>query len=132
MASPSSTAHELARQVRNGGANVLICSEDFLEIARTAVKQIEKSVTIVVLRSEPDWSLRIHGLDFETGELRGQTLQERLTWERIKDAKRLRESLIMLLYSSGTTGEPKGIVFGSDATNPYLADHGANQMFLQG
>jgi acyl-CoA synthetase (AMP-forming)/AMP-acid ligase II len=73
LASPSSTAHELARQVRSGGANVLICSEDFLETARAAVREIQQSVTIVVLRSEPDWSLCIDRLEFETGELRGQT-----------------------------------------------------------
>src|ERR1700753_2662011 len=110
LASPSSTAHELARQVNAGEGNLLICSEDFLSIARAALKDIKRKVTICVLRSIPDWSLRIDGQDWETGELRGSVLAERLTWERITDPQKLKESLIVLLYSSGTTGVPKGVM----------------------
>jgi 4-coumarate--CoA ligase len=33
---------------------------------------------------------------------------KRLTWERVTDEKQLEESVICLLYSSGTTGVPKG------------------------
>jgi long-subunit acyl-CoA synthetase (AMP-forming) len=98
----------LARQVRSGGGSLLICSEDFVEISREALKEVERKVTLLVLSTEPDYSLRIDGLDFDDGELRGTTMPERLTWERITDPKKLKESLIVLLYSSGTTGEPKG------------------------
>lgn len=34
--------------------------------------------------------------------------RERLEWERITDEKVLEESLVVLIYSSGTTGLPKG------------------------
>jgi 4-coumarate--CoA ligase len=108
LASPSSTPHELARQVSAGGGSVVIVSEDFLPIARQAVKEIKQPVTLCVLNSSPDWSLRVDGESFEDGELRGKTAFERLTWERITNKKELEESLIILLYSSGTTGVPKG------------------------
>jgi 4-coumarate--CoA ligase len=108
LASPSSTPHELARQVSAGGGSVVIVSEDFLPIARQAVKEIQQPVTLCVLNSAPDWSLRVDGESFEDGELRGKTAFERLTWERITNKKELEESLIILLYSSGTTGVPKG------------------------
>ncbi|KAF2399334.1 acetyl-CoA synthetase-like protein [Trichodelitschia bisporula] len=107
LASPSGTAHETARQIKSGGGSLVIVSEDLLDIAREAVK--EAPATILVLRSEPDWSLRIDGQG-EEGELRGKSMYDRLTWDRITDPKKLKESLIVLLYSSGTTGEPKGVM----------------------
>ncbi|KAF2673356.1 4-coumarate-CoA ligase [Microthyrium microscopicum] len=109
LVSPSSTSHEVARQVTSGLAKVLICSEDFVETARKALKEIEYPVTLCVLRTEPDWGLRIDGDESDAGELRGSLASERLTWERITDTQELKDSLIMLLYSSGTTGVPKGV-----------------------
>ena len=37
------------------------------------------------------------------------TRDEMLEWERITDKKTLEERVICLLYSSGTTGVPKGL-----------------------
>ena len=54
-----------------------------------------------------DWSLQVVQKD---GSL-GQNLideKQRLPWERITDPKTLENSLIILIYSSGTTGLPKG------------------------
>jgi acyl-CoA synthetase (AMP-forming)/AMP-acid ligase II len=118
LASPSGTAHELARQVTAGKSKVLISSKDLLPVAEAAVKLVAWPVSLCLLESEPDWSLRVVGEDAEAGgELRGALLTERLPWERITDERRLRESLIMLLYSSGTTGPPKG-----SRPPPLLAD----------
>jgi acyl-CoA synthetase (AMP-forming)/AMP-acid ligase II len=109
LASPSGTAHELARQVTAGEAKVLVASEDVMPVARAALKLVGWPVALCLLESEPDWSLRVVGEDPEAGgELRGALMTERLPWERVTDEKELRESLIMLLYSSGTTGPPKG------------------------
>ncbi|KAF2431871.1 4-coumarate-CoA ligase [Tothia fuscella] len=109
LASGSYTAKELARQIRQGGASVVLASPDLLDIAREAKKEVGSHVTIVVLRTEPDWSLQVDG-EGEAGELRGQTMDERLKWEKITDPVELEKSLIALLYSSGTTGEPKGVM----------------------
>lgn len=108
MASSSYTAFELARQIRQGEAKILITSEDLLEVARDAAGLVkERRIAILVLRTEPEFSLRIDGQEDE-GELRGWSLEDRLPWERITDPKELENSLIALVYSSGTTGEPKG------------------------
>jgi 4-coumarate--CoA ligase len=108
LASASYTAFELARQIRQGGANILISSVDLLDVARDAASQVtERKITVLVLRTEPEFSLRIDG-EGDEGELRGWSIEDRLPWERITDEKELENSLIALLYSSGTTGEPKG------------------------
>jgi long-subunit acyl-CoA synthetase (AMP-forming) len=115
LASSSYTTLELARQIRQGSSNVLIVSEDLLQVGRDAAREVgivpgtNKKVTVLVLRSEPDWSLHVDG-EGDEGELRGTTIDERLTWERVTDPIELEKSLIALLYSSGTTGEPKGML----------------------
>jgi 4-coumarate--CoA ligase len=113
LASSSYTAQELARQIRQGSASVVIVSEDLLDAARSAVNDVGvlpetgKRVALLVLSSFPEWSLRVDGEGLD-GELRGTEPDERLTWERITDPRELEKSLIALLYSSGTSGEPKG------------------------
>jgi 4-coumarate--CoA ligase len=113
LASSSYTAQELARQILQGSASVVIVSEDLLDAARSAVNDVGvlpetgKRVALLVLSSFPEWSLRVDGEGLD-GELRGTEPDERLTWERITDPKELEKSLIALLYSSGTSGEPKG------------------------
>ncbi|KAE9978658.1 hypothetical protein BLS_000405 [Venturia inaequalis] len=109
LASASYTAFELARQIKQGEANILVTSEDLLQTARDAASQVkERKITVLVLRTEPEFSLRIDGQGDE-GELRGWSVEDRLPWERITDPKELENGLIALLYSSGTTGEPKGV-----------------------
>jgi long-subunit acyl-CoA synthetase (AMP-forming) len=54
------------------------------------------------LKSSPEWSLKT--------VVDGQSCisNQKLDWKRITDKEELENSLVLLLYSSGTTGPPKG------------------------
>ena len=104
-ASASFTAPELSRQIRQGSSNLIFCSEDAKEVAVQAATDCGVDLRrVVVIRSAPEWSMKSVVDDapgvFPSGG--------KLDWERITDQKALEESLICLLYSSGTTGIPKG------------------------
>jgi 4-coumarate--CoA ligase len=104
-ASHSFTPHELARQIKQGQSNLVICSEDLKDVAIEAAKisGIPQS-RVVVLGSEPPWNLQ----SVEGGlSLKGE---QRLPFPRVTEREELKNSLIMLLWSSGTTGVPKGVM----------------------
>ncbi|KAF2811378.1 4-coumarate-CoA ligase [Mytilinidion resinicola] len=118
MASHSFTAPELARQVSQGGSKLLICSEDLKATALEAARLCGLDAgRVLVLKSDAGaWSIKPEG----GRELFGRP--ERLDWERITDEKVLAERVVCLLYSSGTTGVPKGVMmthltFVSQTTN---------------
>jgi 4-coumarate--CoA ligase len=103
-ASHSFTASELAQQIRQGGGKLLICSADLVDVGIEAARQCGLSLDrVLVLESDyGNWSLKT--ID---GKLDCCT-EKSLTWQRITDPQELEYSIINLLYSSGTTGAPKG------------------------
>ncbi|KIW95429.1 uncharacterized protein Z519_04013 [Cladophialophora bantiana CBS 173.52] len=104
-ASPSSTVADLARQVSVGTSRLIICGSEHKDLATQAAKQCNLPLErILVLQSSPSWSLT--SLDGRINVISDQTLK----WERITDPTALKKSLIVILWSSGTTGLPKGVM----------------------
>ncbi|KAJ4362909.1 hypothetical protein N0V83_010026 [Neocucurbitaria cava] len=102
-ASPTFTASELSRQIKDGPANLIVCSREVKEVAEEAAQSCGLSLDrVLVLESYP-----VRKLESTTGEWKC-TLGPELDWERISDPDELSKSLVCLLYSSGTTGLPKG------------------------
>lgn len=111
-ASSSFTTMELARQVRQGDAKVIIASPDCEEVAVKAAQEcgLDRSRVLVLDTMGGKRSLKSvdgSGKDFIAGEGKPG---ERLEWEVVTDREVLEKRVICLLYSSGTTGVPKGML----------------------
>jgi long-subunit acyl-CoA synthetase (AMP-forming) len=104
-ASPSSTVSELARQISIGKSKLVICSEEHIEVAKEAAKQCNVSLDrVLVLSSSPERKLESLGTGINA------VSSNRLPWTTITDRTALKNSLITILWSSGTTGLPKGVM----------------------
>jgi 4-coumarate--CoA ligase len=104
-ASHSFTPEELARQIKQGRSKVLMVSNDKIALGQRAAKLAGLAPdSIVVLESEPSWTCRT----LEGGNMIDTVNGPKLTWRKVADLDELKRSLIVLLYSSGTTGIPKG------------------------
>lgn len=103
-ASPSSTISELARQIRTGKSNLIVCSSEHKDTVRAAAKECGVPESrILVVGSIPKLSLT--SIDGQTNAISNQKLK----WERITDSTKLKKTIITILWSSGTTGLPKGV-----------------------
>lgn len=101
--SPASTATEFAGQIKQIGAKLIMCNEDTKEIAAAAAKLANlPGFRVLVLGSQPHLELT----DLERPKpipISTKTLE----WQRITDTTALENSIVCILFSSGTTGLPK-------------------------
>jgi 4-coumarate--CoA ligase len=104
-ASPGATVEELVRQARDGRAKAIVCSADVKTLAETAADMVGLSNrNVLVFESTPE--IKLESID---GSVRCNFDQE-LQWRKLTDTNELEHSKICMLYSSGTTGLPKGVV----------------------
>lgn len=110
-ASAASTAGELAKQIVSAGSRILVACEATREVAVRAAEEAgwgrNGGGRVVVMSEGAEWGLRVMGEDGSAGPNLIDA-REGLDWERITDPKVLENSLVVLIYSSGTTGLPKG------------------------
>ncbi|KAF2729107.1 4-coumarate-CoA ligase [Polyplosphaeria fusca] len=103
-ASPASTTWELGRQIEDGPAKLVICSRDVKHVAVEAAQQQGIAPSrVLVLESSPAFTLESADGSWSS------SLGPELEWERITDPDELANTSIALVYSSGTTGPPKGV-----------------------
>lgn len=99
--SVTATAFELARQINLSDPKVLTCSVQTRKVAEDAIRQAGNSaVKLVMMDSQK--------LDIVDASGRPIIGEKKLDWQRITDPETLRRRTACLVYSSGTTGVPKG------------------------
>lgn len=109
-ASSSFTTSELTRQLKQGNATVVLASFDCKDVAVASAKECGIPLDRVLIFESMGHQRILKDVTSEnsTNYLSDKHTQE-LDWPRITNYQKLKESCICLLYSSGTTGPPKGV-----------------------
>lgn len=110
-ASAASTASELSKQLQGARSKILVTVEATKDVAIKAAEEAGWGANgggrVILMSEGKEWALNVFQ---ENGQLGPNLidLNDKLPWPRITDPQELANSLIILIYSSGTTGLPKG------------------------
>lgn len=104
-ASPAATPSELAAQIQMVAAKMIICNADTMPIALEAAKRLSYPASHVLCLSDEQKSFLCEAQSRTPIPISNSILE----WKRITDPDQLAKSVICILFSSGTTGFPKGV-----------------------
>ncbi|KAK5206570.1 hypothetical protein LTR47_007368 [Exophiala xenobiotica] len=98
----TATTFELTRQIKLSSPKILVCSPQTRKVAEESIAQSGlSSIRLLVMMSE--------SLDLSDASGKSIVSDRHLQWRRMTDQTELETTTACLVYSSGTTGVPKGV-----------------------